>query len=496
MGRNDWFEKRIAGESQSDYLALLERAHAQKHMEEIPPFRKHVDGLAGLYAWIASSAFEVTYFEKFPLLMTVGGSEVESLVSLKEDFLADGAEYLLGPPPQPSMNEHDPFRRDVFIINDGGDSMGQKLYNFLPNYGGGGVFGLPDSGMYGVDELRFVLKGGKEGALPSTLTMHGVQNWIPAAMRLTASLSSALMRYSNANVYIARQGQEVGMHAHNDLQCVFIFQVQGRKRWRIWLSGDLALNIMRMQTVGPDKGNRPRVERLGKPDVDIVLEPGSVLYIPRGAIHLTSTTSTKTTHDISNRTSTNLEQKSSLHITASVEVGPAINAAGKLDTLNYSLGALAGYHGEEVLVTQFRRQLRKLFKINLASRTTVPPSMMLRLDKLVWRAHELAGKYAREEKKKEDEALLLADLDRLRRRTREIMHQAVDMILSDGTYMDTMLSRFSISLQRSRSQMKEQFRKQLRAVERGELRDGGGHEFVWGNVLDIDQAAIEDASIS
>ena len=66
---------------------------------------------------------------------------------------------------------------------------------------------------------------------------------------MAASLGSALRRYSNVNLYISAGGLAEGINVHNDGQCVFIYQVHGSKRWRLWNSTEIGLMLHPGQSV-------------------------------------------------------------------------------------------------------------------------------------------------------------------------------------------------------------------------------------------------------
>jgi len=90
------------------------------------------------------------------------------------------------------------------------------------------------------------------------------------------------------NVYITKPNLPVSLIPHTDKQDVFIIQTQGAKAWKVY-----APPSPRKAGVDPlvrgKFGDEMTEEELGEPLLDIVLQPGQMLYIPVGFPHATST---------------------------------------------------------------------------------------------------------------------------------------------------------------------------------------------------------------
>lgn len=104
-----------------------------------------------------------------------------------------------------------------------------------------------------------------------------VHHAIPAVAALTAMLEQALPARIQTNLY-ASFGRESAFRAHHDPHDVLVLHLHGRKRWSCY-------------------GRRPDAcaeaglvadEHLGPVQWEAVLEPGDVLYIPRGEVHRAS----------------------------------------------------------------------------------------------------------------------------------------------------------------------------------------------------------------
>ncbi|MEV6782974.1 cupin domain-containing protein [Streptomyces sp. NPDC051098] len=115
----------------------------------------------------------------------------------------------------------------------------------------------------------------------ATLVLQALQRtWEPVA-DLSARLSTELGHPVQANGYVTPP-QNRGFDDHYDVHDVFVLQIEGTKRWLIH------------EPVHPDPlRDQPWTERRsavaeaakGKACIDTVLEPGDVLYLPRGWLH-------------------------------------------------------------------------------------------------------------------------------------------------------------------------------------------------------------------
>ena len=48
--------------------------------------------------------------------------------------------------------------------------------------------------------------------------------------------------------------REAAAQAHNDSQCTFIWQLEGSKRWRLWLRDEASLPVDDLRVFGKVKG--------------------------------------------------------------------------------------------------------------------------------------------------------------------------------------------------------------------------------------------------
>jgi hypothetical protein len=155
--------------------------------------------------------------------------------------------------------------------------------------------GLPPGGAMpgGGAELDLV-ELRKRYAEGKTILVHSVQLRVPAVAALARSLEAALHHPVNVNMYLTPPGAQ-GFGPHFDDHDVFIVQLDGHKNWRLYES------VRQL----PLKSEDPIVppERLTGPVEEVRLEPGDLLYLPRGFVHEAFTS-----------------EHASLHLTVGIEV--------------------------------------------------------------------------------------------------------------------------------------------------------------------------------
>lgn len=121
----------------------------------------------------------------------------------------------------------------------------------------------------GISELHAVYARGKTVAI---MTMQ--QRWLPIAL-LCRKLESFFHCPVHANLYLTPAGAQ-GFDAHFDTHEVLVLQLEGSKHWRLY-------GPARKLPLVDERFTTPR-EQLG-PAQEIYLEPGDLLYVPRGHVH-------------------------------------------------------------------------------------------------------------------------------------------------------------------------------------------------------------------
>jgi lysine-specific demethylase/histidyl-hydroxylase NO66 len=135
---------------------------------------------------------------------------------------------------------------------------------------------------------RSTLNDGEERAAAADVWRHYAagcsvrvlhpQRWVDPLHALLATLERHWRCAGGCNAYMTPASTQ-GFAPHYDDIDAFVLQLEGRKRWRLY---------------GPrcEEDVLPRVssenfnaDEIGEPILDVVLEPGDVLYMPRGCIH-------------------------------------------------------------------------------------------------------------------------------------------------------------------------------------------------------------------
>jgi len=110
----------------------------------------------------------------------------------------------------------------------------------------------------------------------ATLAFHAVDELHPALRNLAESFESIFQAGTQINIYVGCRRLH-GLDLHRDDDEVFVLQVDGRKRWLLY--GATIDHVDRGQL------NAASIPLAGA-TVDETLEPGDLLYIPRGCYHV------------------------------------------------------------------------------------------------------------------------------------------------------------------------------------------------------------------
>ncbi|KAL7639740.1 UNVERIFIED_CONTAM: hypothetical protein RMT77_009150 [Armadillidium vulgare] len=112
-----------------------------------------------------------------------------------------------------------------------------------------------------------------------SIRMLNPQTFSNSVWKLLTTLQEFFNSFCGANVYLTPPGTQ-GFAPHWDDIEAFILQLEGKKRWKVykWRSEE--------ETLPRDSsGNFGLEDRLGELLLDCILEPGDLLYFPRGYIH-------------------------------------------------------------------------------------------------------------------------------------------------------------------------------------------------------------------
>ncbi len=124
-----------------------------------------------------------------------------------------------------------------------------------------------------------------------TVVLQGLHHSDPELAKFANNLALALDHPVQINAYLSPSSAR-GLDLHFDYHDVFVLQLQGLKRWRVWKPLD--------RTVDPVKGSHtiaaPRLQELGAPELDVTLRTGDCLYVPRGFPHSAETIEEHSAH--------------------------------------------------------------------------------------------------------------------------------------------------------------------------------------------------------
>lgn len=150
--------------------------------------------------------------------------------------------------------------------------------------GGGVGAGIADQ----VDDTRLTALFA-DGA---TLVLQALHRTWPPVVAFAQQLVADLGHPVQVNAYVTPP-QSRGFDDHYDVHDVFVLQISGAKRWRIHAPVHEA--PLRDQP-WTDRGEAVRAEAERECLIDEVLEPGDVLYLPRGTLHAATALGDVSTH--------------------------------------------------------------------------------------------------------------------------------------------------------------------------------------------------------
>ena len=192
----------------------------------------------------------------------------------------------------------------------------------------------------GIPDLDAINREYRSGATVAMPAIHRI--WAPVR-ELCQTLETYFDHPAHANVYIT-PGDASGFTPHYDTHEVFILQISGKKHWRVF---DPPLPLPhRTQTFTPH-GYIPTA-----PLLELDLEPGNLLYLPRGYVHAAST-----------------EDSYSAHVTLGITVFTWVELASELLLSSKNL-------------PEFRRALPPGFARNDVVRAAMKEELVRLVDKL------------------------------------------------------------------------------------------------------------------
>ncbi len=125
----------------------------------------------------------------------------------------------------------------------------------------------------------------------ASIVINHVDKLWPRINELCSELGRTF-RHAYANLYLTPHESQTAP-PHSDDRDVLVLQLHGCKRWCVWARGtcESTPRPFADEQAGKDDGAPPLDPlALGAPELETTLEPGALLYIPRGALHMARAT--------------------------------------------------------------------------------------------------------------------------------------------------------------------------------------------------------------
>ena len=125
----------------------------------------------------------------------------------------------------------------------------------------------------------------------ATLVLQGLQLTDPHLGRFANNLALAVDQPVQINAYLTPAGTK-GLELHFDFHDVFVVQLDGRKRWRVWEP----LGRTDRPVRDGARPSMPSWDEVGEPLLDVTLGAGDCLYLPRGFPHAAEALASSSSH--------------------------------------------------------------------------------------------------------------------------------------------------------------------------------------------------------
>lgn len=125
----------------------------------------------------------------------------------------------------------------------------------------------------------------------ATVVLQGLQLTNPRLARFANNVALALDHPVQVNAYLTPRHAR-GLELHFDFHDVFVVQLDGHKRWRVWEPLARTHDPVRS---GP-RPAMPAFDELGDPMMDFTTAAGDCLYLPRGFPHAAEAVDAPSSH--------------------------------------------------------------------------------------------------------------------------------------------------------------------------------------------------------
>jgi len=112
----------------------------------------------------------------------------------------------------------------------------------------------------------------------------------PPVGRFCRELAAELGHATQCNAYLTPAGDAQGFDFHHDTHDVFVLQISGRKRWIVHEP------VVRLPLPSQPQAGAHLVPEGAEPLLDVELQAGDCLYLPRGFVHAALTTDEHSVH--------------------------------------------------------------------------------------------------------------------------------------------------------------------------------------------------------
>jgi ribosomal protein L16 Arg81 hydroxylase len=214
-------------------------------------------GLAWLIHPLAQKSFQADYWERSHLVIERDDpAYYENLLSL------DALDQVLATSNLRTAN--------LRVVRSGQETPVSKI-----------ITNEPGSSHAAIDRLYAMYR---DGATIVFNSLH--EHWEPLT-RLCRSLADDFSCPTQVNVYLTPAGNQ-GFNAHYDTHDVFVAQIHGSKRWRVYAPPvELPLR---------EQPHRPSPDGPGELLAEVEMTPGTLLYLPRGYKHEASANEEASAH--------------------------------------------------------------------------------------------------------------------------------------------------------------------------------------------------------
>ncbi len=219
---------------------------------------------------ITRERFAAQHWNQRPLLVRAADRAPDASGGFDDLLSAADVDDLLGPRG---------LRTPFFTMVQDGVNLPRSAYTRAANAGGQRIGDMPDP-----DGIAAAHAGG------ATIVLQALHRVWPPLGDFARDLAAEIGHQTQVNVYVTPPGAQ-GFKPHHDTHDVLVLQVDGRKHWTVHPPAiELPLRSQPSKALGPDPvGGRA-------PVIDVVLEPGDALYLPRGWLHSALTTDDRSIH--------------------------------------------------------------------------------------------------------------------------------------------------------------------------------------------------------